>query len=530
MGRFHLSTYIQVNALIAGVGVATYLLAHDTIQRVKHNTDSADLVVHNHTLIGAFSHVRIWDMFVLHAGVVIRNAVILAALTFLTRHKPVIVPPQRKGSAKNTDDVHSEKNKLESIPTENMHASGIARELLAADEGWEARKACVVCDSEVRAQVCDTMKLAMNGASSANNRIQHTLGSKSRSIHNEEHTSNATDISYSSARVCGKERKCELSSSTQQSDSGLTQEQYSLKDESGVEGSKGMPLKTIDTKIGLGVKETEPSSYFSGENREMILRMVFIAGVSEIFSLMYQLPRTTDVALPTVDVLKEGWQGMATNCMAMANSTLAYNISTVQDLNHTTVNFVADVGRMYTEPHTGIDSVYLLLSYGCLFIGGWVAFTFKMLWFELIFDLCHYWAHRVFHSHKWLYRNFHKLHHRHLHPSPLTTYMQGCGDVLLSNTLPFCVALSVSPVFSELELYVLLSYKTFVEVAGHTGKVSRASSFPAMPPLVNVLGIDLHTEDHDLHHTHFNYNYSKRFVLWDKLFGTYYYIDSSEKG
>ena len=32
---------------------------------------------------------------------------------------------------------------------------------------------------------------------------------------------------------------------------------------------------------------------------------------------------------------------------------------------------------------------------------------------------------------------------------------------------------------------------------------------------------ELYVEDHDIHHSDFNYNFAKRFGVWDRLFGTY---------
>jgi len=45
-------------------------------------------------------------------------------------------------------------------------------------------------------------------------------------------------------------------------------------------------------------------------------------------------------------------------------------------------------------------------------------------------------------------------------------------------------------------------------------------TFPQMPYLSRLLGIQEHVQDHDRHHQLLNVNYSKRFVLWDDVFGT----------
>ena len=46
------------------------------------------------------------------------------------------------------------------------------------------------------------------------------------------------------------------------------------------------------------------------------------------------------------------------------------------------------------------------------------------------------------------------------------------------------------------------------------------SSFPQCIWLPRLFNIELYTEDHDLHHSRNNCNYSKRFSLWDKIFKT----------
>jgi len=99
--------------------------------------------------------------------------------------------------------------------------------------------------------------------------------------------------------------------------------------------------------------------------------------------------------------------------------------------------------------------------------------------------------------------------------------------VLLSNAAPVLGALAVMDRalglrFTRAQLALVLGYKTWIEVAGHLGEVSgRSTSFPACVWLPRALGIELRTRDHDLHHTHGGrHNFSKRFTLWDQVFGT----------
>lgn len=148
------------------------------------------------------------------------------------------------------------------------------------------------------------------------------------------------------------------------------------------------------------------------------------------------------------------------------------------------------------------------------------AFIPKSLVFELLFDLFHFAAHWVCHQSTWLYQHVHKRHHMHLHPCPLSTYEQDAVDLCLTNVLPFFLAASLGFPLSTLQLHLMFAYKTYVEVAGHSGLEIKGFSFPQLP-LISALSICLRVHDHDLHHTHPKFNFAKRFALWDKLFGTF---------
>uniref|UniRef100_A0A6S8A6P0 Fatty acid hydroxylase domain-containing protein n=1 Tax=Aplanochytrium stocchinoi TaxID=215587 RepID=A0A6S8A6P0_9STRA len=154
-----------------------------------------------------------------------------------------------------------------------------------------------------------------------------------------------------------------------------------------------------------------------------------------------------------------------------------------------------------------------------------LVFVVKSFIVEVVFDFFHYWVHRFFHENKILYRLVHKDHHKFLHPTPMSTFSAHPVETLLSNTIPFFLALSLAPVrLSQLELHVFLAYKSFVEIAGHAGIETNSTSFPQGNVIPKILNIEMRTNDHDNHHTrvHQPCNYAKRFTLWDKVFGTYY--------
>jgi lathosterol oxidase len=147
--------------------------------------------------------------------------------------------------------------------------------------------------------------------------------------------------------------------------------------------------------------------------------------------------------------------------------------------------------------------------------------------FELVFDLFHYIAHRLEHSNAILYRHFHKIHHTYSNPTTLVTYHHHPIDLLISNSIPQIITMYVMNkilLTNKISLYIynmMIIYKIFIEISGHSGKIINSSSFPQCIWLPKILGIGLRTEDHDNHHRLNNCNYSKRFKLWDIVFGTY---------
>ena len=64
-------------------------------------------------------------------------------------------------------------------------------------------------------------------------------------------------------------------------------------------------------------------------------------------------------------------------------------------------------------------------------------------------------------------------------------------------------------------------YKILIELAGHSAVYDNYSCFPQFMWIPRYLNIDLNKADHFLHHIDSNCNFSKRFTLWDKIFGTY---------
>ena len=141
--------------------------------------------------------------------------------------------------------------------------------------------------------------------------------------------------------------------------------------------------------------------------------------------------------------------------------------------------------------------------------------------FEIIFDLIHYFGHRLLHN-KYLYKYLHKTHHKFQHPTSIIAFYQDPIDLIITNSIPTIAPLLFIKNISYMQFNFIITYKIFIEISGHIGKqIHPTCSFSQFIWLPKFLGIDLYTEDHDLHHSLNNCNYSKRFSLWDKLFGTY---------
>ena len=176
------------------------------------------------------------------------------------------------------------------------------------------------------------------------------------------------------------------------------------------------------------------------------------------------------------------------------------------------------INMMYSTRYAGFGFVAHTESYFLEYL----IFIPKSLLLELIFDFFHYWSHRYFHRNKFLFRLVHAEHHSHLHLTPIDTYAQTYLEVILTNMIPLFLAFRCGPTMSLWQFHLFMSYKTFIEVAGHAGLDSRGPSFPQCPLLGWCTdGVILRTQDHDWHHTKPTCNFSKRFSLWDRLFGTY---------
>ncbi len=140
--------------------------------------------------------------------------------------------------------------------------------------------------------------------------------------------------------------------------------------------------------------------------------------------------------------------------------------------------------------------------------------------FELGFDFFHYCFHRMCHTVPYLYKHIHSHHHANSAITVYTTFEQHPLDLVLTNMLPilFTAAL-MAP--NHHFMFLFFWYKSFLEISGHLGKENKGLSFPQCIWVPKALGISLKSKDHNYHHIRPLKNFSKRFSLWDKVFGTF---------
>jgi sterol desaturase/sphingolipid hydroxylase (fatty acid hydroxylase superfamily) len=151
-----------------------------------------------------------------------------------------------------------------------------------------------------------------------------------------------------------------------------------------------------------------------------------------------------------------------------------------------------------------------------------VEFIFISFAFEIIFDFFHYWMHLYLHKNPFLYKNFHKIHHKWAYPMSILTFYNHPFDFFFTNSIPTFLTLYIFPFDITYFQYELMhSYKTLLEIGGHSGKILNSNSFTQCIWLPKLFNFHLKVEDHDLHHSLNNCNYAKRFTLWDKVFGTF---------
>lgn len=188
------------------------------------------------------------------------------------------------------------------------------------------------------------------------------------------------------------------------------------------------------------------------------------------------------------------------------------------------------IHTQYTVPNACIKHLIHISLIETTLDYTWTSLIFiipRMFAFEVVFDFVHYFIHKACHDSVWLYQRVHKTHHTHVSMSKhgvlstIQTMVMSPWEIVLVYGVPTAVAMIAVPM-SAMEFCLQSSFLSYQEFGGHIGREMRpTSSFAQFIWLPRWLGIELYSEDHEMHHTHLNCNYGKRFSLADKMFGTF---------
>ncbi|KAL2078347.1 hypothetical protein ACEWY4_026032 [Coilia grayii] len=131
----------------------------------------------------------------------------------------------------------------------------------------------------------------------------------------------------------------------------------------------------------------------------------------------------------------------------------------------------------------------------------------------LLFDFQYFVWHMLHHKVPWLYRTFHKVHHKYTSTFALCTEYSGMWETL---SLGFFAAITPQLLgchpLTELLFFVL---NIWLSVEDHCGY-----DFPWATHRLVPFGLYGGAPHHDLHHLKFKSNYAPYFTHWDRLFGT----------
>ncbi|KAM4031673.1 cholesterol 25-hydroxylase [Anomaloglossus baeobatrachus] len=131
----------------------------------------------------------------------------------------------------------------------------------------------------------------------------------------------------------------------------------------------------------------------------------------------------------------------------------------------------------------------------------------------LLFDFQYFAWHLLHHKVPWLYKTFHKMHHKYTATFVLATQYSSAWEMLslgfFANVSP--ILLGCHPM-TEMAVFVIHIY---LSVEDHCGYDLPWSTHRLIP-----FGICGGPSHHDLHHEKFVSNYAPYFTHWDKLFNT----------
>ncbi|XP_069467365.1 cholesterol 25-hydroxylase [Ambystoma mexicanum] len=132
----------------------------------------------------------------------------------------------------------------------------------------------------------------------------------------------------------------------------------------------------------------------------------------------------------------------------------------------------------------------------------------------LLFDFQYFVWHLVHHRVPWLYKTFHKFHHKHTSTFALSTHYSSAWETLsLGLFAGACPMVLRCHPLTEMAFFVT---NIWLSVEDHSGYDLPWSVHRLVP-----FGLCGGAPHHDLHHLTFRSNYAPYFTHWDKLWGTF---------
>lgn len=131
----------------------------------------------------------------------------------------------------------------------------------------------------------------------------------------------------------------------------------------------------------------------------------------------------------------------------------------------------------------------------------------------LLFDFLYFLWHLLHHRVPWLYRTFHKVHHKHVSTFALSTQYSSVWELLWLGLFAAAapMLLRCHPL-TEMTFFVV---NIWLSVEDHSGY-----DLPWFTHRLVPFGLYGGAPHHDLHHLKFRFNYAPYFTHWDRLFGT----------
>lgn len=131
----------------------------------------------------------------------------------------------------------------------------------------------------------------------------------------------------------------------------------------------------------------------------------------------------------------------------------------------------------------------------------------------VLHDAYFYWAHRAMH-HPWLFRRFHRIHHKSRTPTPWAAYAFAPLEAIVETGILPLAAL-IFPMH-QLTVFIFVTHMIVRNVIGHAGH----ELFPGWWLQMPIVRLITTTTHHDLHHSSGRYNFGLYFTWWDRLCGT----------